>query len=135
MQQQQVEPVVRQPSRGGRDSGESAPAPVRIVPQERMQQVPAEVSPRQQRFEQTPQMDQPRGGRADLPGVPANRIYRDVNPGRADFGRQEQGRSVQGVPVQGNPAQGHPVHGNPDQGRPSQGGPEQGRPDQGRPQR
>lgn len=120
MQQRNVEPVMRQPSRGGRDGGEPAPAPMRIAPQERMQQVPAEVNPRSQRFEQMPQMDQPRGGRAELPGVPANRVYRDANPGRSDVGRQEQGRPAQAMPAQGNP---------------NQGGHSQSRPDQGKPQR
>jgi hypothetical protein len=120
MQQRNVEPVMRQPSRGGRDSGEPAPAPVRIAPQERMQQVPAEVNPRSQRFEQMPQMDQPRGGRVELPGVPANRVYRDANPRRSDVGRQEQGRPTQVMPAQGTS---------------NQGGHSQSRPDQGKPQR
>jgi len=121
---QQGEPVIRQPSRGGRDSGEPASAPVRIAPQERMQQAPAEINPRQQRFESMPQMEQPRGGRVELPGVPANRVYRDGNSGRSDFGRQEQARPVQAMPDQGRPMQGRSEQGRSDQGRQEQGRPQ-----------
>ena len=84
--------------------------------------MPAEMQQRQQRFEPMPQMEQPRGGRADLPGMPANRIYRDVNPGRADFGRAGQGRMEPGMSIQGLPAQNRP-----DQGRSPKSG--QGRPE------
>jgi hypothetical protein len=118
VRQQQELPVMQQPQRGGRNSDMSSGAPVRIAPQERLQQVPAEMPQRQQRFEPIPQMEQPRGGRADLPGIPANRIYREVNPGRADFGRAEQGRAAPGMSTQGIPAQGRPVQTRPDQGRP-----------------
>ena len=125
---------MQQPQRGGRNSDMSSGAPVRIapqeriqqaplervqqVPQERMQQVPAEMLQWQQRFEPMPQMEQPRGGRADLPGMPANRIYREVNPGRADFDRSEQGRQVPSMPILGIPAQSRPAQARPDQGRP-----------------
>jgi len=115
----QGEPNLRQPSRGGRDG--DVPAQIRIAPQERLPQVPAEMPQRQQRFESVPQVEQPRGGRAELPGMPANRVYRDVNPGRSDFGRPEQGRAV---PEMQNP--GRAFQGRQDQGRQQ---------DQGRPQR
>lgn len=134
VRQQQELPVMQQPQRGGRNNDMPSGAPVRIapqervqqapqeriqqVPQERMQQVPAEMPQRQQRFEPMPQMEQPRGGRADLPGMPANRIYREVNPGRADFGRAGQGRAAPGMSTQGIPAQSRPVQTRPDQGRP-----------------
>jgi len=126
----QGEPNLRQPSRGGRDSDAPAPAQIRIVPQERSQQVPVEMPQRQQRFESAPQMEQPRGGRAELPGMPANRVYRDVNPGRSDLGRPEQRRAVQEMQDAGRASQGRQ-----DQGRQDQGRQDQGRQDQGRPQR
>ena len=91
--QPSVEPDVRQPFRSGRDS--TAPMPLRIEPQDRLQQVPAEINQRQQRFEPLPQSDQPQAGRVELPGVPANRVYREGNPGRSDFGRAGQGRARQ----------------------------------------
>ena len=129
VRQQQELPVMQQLQRGGRNSDMPSGAPVRIAPQERIQQVPqermpvpAEMQQRQQRFEPMPQMEQPRGGRADLPGMPANRIYRDVNPGRADFGRAGQGRMEPGMSIQGLPAQNRP-----DQGRSPKSG--QGRPE------
>lgn len=102
-------PVMPQSSRGGRDSS----VPVRIAPQERWQPVPAEASPRAQRFESMPQAEQPRGGRAELPGVPANRTFGDGNPGRSDYGRSQQTRPASGMPDQGRSGQGLPSQGKP----------------------
>jgi hypothetical protein len=59
------------PSREARESSSPSPAPVRIAPQ----------APR---IEATPQEARPRGGRADLPGTPANRTYRGGNQGKSE---------------------------------------------------
>jgi len=77
------EPVTRQPAEGGRDRGASMPAPIRIAPQERPQQAPEQTNQRMQRAEPAQQQ----GGRSGLPGAPANRTYRDGNPGRPEPGQ------------------------------------------------
>jgi hypothetical protein len=78
-----------EPSRVDRDNGFSAPAPARVIPQERSQRMPTEANQRSMRTEPVPQQMRPQGGRADLPGMPANRTYGD---GNRNQGRPEQGQ-------------------------------------------
>lgn len=132
MRRQQEQPVMQPVQPDSRTGDMPATAPVRIAPQQRMQQMPAEIPQRQQRFESAAQMEQPRGGRSELPGMPANRIYRheipgrNEMPGRGDAGRFEQGGQGRGISNQGLPVQGRPVQIRPDQGRPAQSRQDQG---------
>jgi hypothetical protein len=78
-----------EPSRVERENGFSAPAPVRVIPQERSQRMPAESNQRSLRVEPMPQQGRPQRGNADLPGMPANRTYREGGQGRPEQGQRQ----------------------------------------------
>jgi hypothetical protein len=99
--QQQMEPAAREPSRVmpvprtepsrvDRENSSPAQVPARVIPQERSQSVPAEASQRSLRNESMPQQGRSQGGRADLPGMPANRTYRDSGQGRQEQGQRQR---------------------------------------------
>jgi len=101
--QQRMEPAVREPSRVmpvpraepsriDRENSFPAPAPIRVIPQERSQSAPAEAGQRSWRNEPMPQQGRAQGGRADLPGMPANRTYRDGGQGRPEQGQGQRQR-------------------------------------------
>jgi hypothetical protein len=86
-----VMPVPRtEPSRVDRENSSPAQVPARVIPQERSQSVPAEASQRSLRNESMPQQGRSQGGRADLPGMPANRTYRDSGQGRQEQGQRQR---------------------------------------------
>lgn len=86
-----VVPMQRtEPSRVERENGFSAPAPTRTIPQERSQRMPTEANQRSLRVEPMPQQGRPQRGSADLPGMPANRTYRDGGQRRPEQGQRQR---------------------------------------------